>query len=91
MSRWHIVASICGWLSLSRWLPFLLLALTPRHLASYPDWLGEMILSGVFVSPFAGILLALTAATTRKQWLVLAGVWLAALGYGWSSMQSHPF
>jgi hypothetical protein len=91
MGKWHFVASICGWLSLLCWLPFLLLTLTPGHLAPYPGWMGAMILRGLFMSPLAGISLALIAATTRRQWLVLAGVWLAALGYGWWSMERHPF
>jgi hypothetical protein len=61
MGKWHFVASICGWLSLLCWLPFLLLTLTPGHLAPYPDWMGAMILRGLFMSPLAGISLALIA------------------------------
>jgi hypothetical protein len=91
MEKWHLDASICGWLSLLCWLPFLLMTLTPGHLATYPDWIGAMILKGLFISPFAGIPLALVAATARRQWLLLALIWLAALGYGWWSLESHPF
>jgi hypothetical protein len=93
MSKWHSAASICAWLSLLCWLPYLTFALfaVARGRVEFPNWVFMMLIWTPLASPVAGILLALVAATARRWWLVLAAVWLAALSFGLWDMFRHPF
>ena len=91
MSDWRAAANLCGWLSLGCCLPLLMMIVPPGRLAAYPEWMLPVILWGLFLSPFAGTVLALIAATGRRRWLVLALVWSLALAYGWWSLSRHPF
>jgi hypothetical protein len=90
MSKWHSAASICGWLSLFCSLPYLTFALAGGRV-EFPGWVFKMLLWSLFASPFAGLLLALVAATAKRWWLVLAAVWLAALSFGLWDLSRHPF
>jgi hypothetical protein len=90
MSKWNSAATICGWLSLFCWLPYLTFAVAGGRI-EFPRWVFVILLWGLFASPFAGLLLALVAATARRWWLVLAAVWLAALAFDLWDMSRHPF
>jgi hypothetical protein len=93
VTKWHLAASICGWLSLFCSLPYLTFALfaVARGPVEFPNWVFMMLIWTPLASPFAGILLALVAATAKRWWLVLAAVWLAALSFGLWDMSRHPF
>jgi hypothetical protein len=90
MSKWHSAASICGWLSMFCSLPYLTFALAGGRV-EYPGWVFKALLWSLFASPFAGLLLALVAATAKRWWLVLGAVWLAAVSFGLWDMFRHPF
>ena len=90
MSNWHSAASICGWLSLFCSLPYLTFALAGGRV-EFQGWVFKLLLWSLFASPFAGLLLALVAATAKRWWLVLAAVWLAVLSFGLWDMFRHPF
>jgi thiosulfate reductase cytochrome b subunit len=70
MSHWRVTATICGWVSLLCWLPYLTLAVANGRI-HYPDSMAPMVIWTIFVSPFLGTLLALAAATTRRWWWVV--------------------
>jgi hypothetical protein len=93
MKKWPSGADICGWLSLLCWLPYLTLALAGglRINLSLSAWMILPFLWMIYGSPFAGTVLALIAASKRRWWLVLAGVWLVALAWGWWYELHHPF
>ena len=90
INKWRPAADSCGWLSLFCWLPCLTFALAGGRI-EFPRWMFLMLLWTLLASPFAGIALALVAATGRRWWLVLAAVWLAALWFGWWELSRHPF
>jgi hypothetical protein len=91
MSKWHSVADICGWLSLFCWLPYLALALAGGLRVNLAAWMILPAIWMIYASPFAGIVLALVAASRRRWWFVLVGVWLVALALGWWYELRHPF
>src|ERR1700733_645324 len=90
MSKGRSGSDLCGRLSLICWLPLLTLVLAGGRV-EFPGWMFMIIIWGIFLSPFAGTVLALIAATGRRWWLVLAAVWVAALVYGWWELSRHAF
>ncbi len=91
LSKWHSATDICGWLSLFCWLPYLSLALAGLLRINLPAWMILPAIWMIYTSPFAATVLALVAASRRRWWLVLVGVWLIALALGWWYESRHPF
>jgi hypothetical protein len=57
----------------------------------YPDAFAPFVIWTIFLSPVAGLVLALIAAKWDRGWLLLAAAWIVMLGYGiWFELH-HPF
>jgi hypothetical protein len=48
------------------------------------------LLWGVIVSPFAGTILALIAARSKRWWLVVTVIWLAIIAFVWWDLIHYP-
>jgi len=83
-------ADYCGLLSLLCASPILTLEFASGSL-HFPDWMLPAVIWSIFLSPIAGLILALIAAMKSRWWLLLAAAWLAMLSFGWWYQSHHPF